>query len=195
MTIAAQILSRPTARLSHGRIAFPRRNVRELPDYITAMAILLPRRGFATETSTSTGGGPAAPPPGFNAEQAKKPLPQEPKSTPAASKKAATEATKASKDVATEEDKRRELNNGSLTELASEKDAKEKKLEAKKEEQKSLTLIQKIQKEITHYWDGTKLLATEVRISMKLAMKMAAGYELSRRENRQVSSLHTYQNA
>lgn len=57
---------------------------------------------------------------------------------------------------------------------------------AEKKEEKKMTLGQKIKHEIQHYWDGTKLLATEVRISVKLAMKMAAGYELSRRENRQV---------
>lgn len=55
-----------------------------------------------------------------------------------------------------------------------------------KKEEKKMTIGQKIKHEIQHYWDGTKLLATEVRISVKLAMKMAAGYELSRRENRQV---------
>jgi LETM1 and EF-hand domain-containing protein 1, mitochondrial len=60
------------------------------------------------------------------------------------------------------------------------------KAASKKEEEKRLTIGQKIKKEIQHYWDGTKLLATEVRISSKLALKMAAGYELSRRENRQV---------
>ncbi|KAK5007898.1 LETM1 domain-containing protein ylh47 [Cryomyces antarcticus] len=46
--------------------------------------------------------------------------------------------------------------------------------------------MQKIKREVAHYWDGTKLLATEVRISSKLALKMAAGYELSRREHRQL---------
>jgi LETM1 and EF-hand domain-containing protein 1 len=52
--------------------------------------------------------------------------------------------------------------------------------------EKKLTIGQKIKKEVQHYWDGTKLLATEVKISMKLALKMAAGYELSRRESRQL---------
>lgn len=55
-----------------------------------------------------------------------------------------------------------------------------------KKEQKKLTLGQKVKRELQHYWDGTKLLATEVRISTRLALKMAAGYELSRRENRQL---------
>lgn len=62
----------------------------------------------------------------------------------------------------------------------------EKRAVEKKEEPKKMTIGQKIKHEVQHYWDGTKLLATEARISVKLAMKMAAGYELSRRENRQV---------
>jgi len=55
-----------------------------------------------------------------------------------------------------------------------------------KKEEKKLTLGQKIKKEVQHYWDGTKLLAAEVKISSRLALKMAAGYELTRRENRQL---------
>jgi LETM1 and EF-hand domain-containing protein 1 len=60
-----------------------------------------------------------------------------------------------------------------------------KTLEAKKDALK-LTIWQKVKREAVHYWDGTKLLATEVKISSRLALKMAAGYELSRRENRQL---------
>ena len=77
-----------------------------------------------------------------------------------------------------------------LSELAEAKaSAKpDEKAAVKKEEEKRLTIGQKIKKELQHYWDGTKLLATEVKISSKLALKMAAGYELSRRENRQVSN-------
>lgn len=37
-----------------------------------------------------------------------------------------------------------------------------------------------------HYWDGTKLLGFEIKVSSKLAMKLAAGYELTRREKRQL---------
>jgi len=73
----------------------------------------------------------------------------------------------------------------SLTELAAEKQAALDKKEAKKDD-KQLTLVQKIKDGIQHYWDGTKLLATEVRISSRLALKMAAGYELTRRESRQL---------
>jgi LETM1 and EF-hand domain-containing protein 1 len=52
--------------------------------------------------------------------------------------------------------------------------------------EKKLTLWQKVKKEAVHYWDGTKLLGKEIRISFRLALKMAAGYELSRRESRQL---------
>jgi len=77
-----------------------------------------------------------------------------------------------------------------LAELAADKAAPvqtdEKKAAEPKKEEKKMTLVQKIKHEVQHYWDGTKLLATEVRISTKLALKMAGGYELSRRENRQL---------
>lgn len=56
----------------------------------------------------------------------------------------------------------------------------------KEKEEKKLTLWQKVKKEARHYWDGSKLLAAEVRISWRLALKMAAGYELTRRENKQL---------
>ena len=78
----------------------------------------------------------------------------------------------------------------SLNELVAEKEAvakaEEKKLGETKKEEAKLSMWGKVKREAHHYWDGTKLLATEVRISTKLALKMAAGYELSRRENRQL---------
>ena len=64
--------------------------------------------------------------------------------------------------------------------------AEDKKAVEEKKEQKKLTIGQKIKKEVQHYWDGTKLLAAEVSISSRLALKMAAGYELTRRESRQL---------
>lgn len=82
------------------------------------------------------------------------------------------------------------MENASVAELAADKaasvQAEEKKSAEVKKAEKKMTLMQKIKHEVQHYWDGTKLLATEVRISTKLALKMAAGYELSRRENRQL---------
>lgn len=81
-----------------------------------------------------------------------------------------------------------------MTELAVEKTAagskEEKKVIVKAEaEKQKLTLWKKVKHEVAHYWDGTKLLGFEVRISSKLALKMAAGYELTRRERRQVCML------
>lgn len=152
-----------------------------------ALAILIPRRGVSTDTHTS-GGPPSGPPPGFNPEQAKKPLKDD---TPkAATKDAASMAEKhdvdpVPNDKATAVAKTDAVDALTLTELAGKKSKSVEAADAKKEEKK-LTLGQKIKKEAQHYWDGTKLLATEVRISTRLAVKMAAGYELSRREHRQL---------
>ncbi|AET37494.1 Ylh47p Ecym_1251 [Eremothecium cymbalariae DBVPG len=44
------------------------------------------------------------------------------------------------------------------------------------------SLWSRVKHEARHYWDGTKLLGLEIKISVKLALKMSAGYELSRRE-------------
>ena len=153
-----------------------------------ALAILIPRRGVSTDTHTS-GGPPAGPPPGFNAEQAKKPL-NDGKSTAHTPTKAAAkqaenhEIDAIPNDKATGVSKTDATEALTLSELAGKKSVLEEK-NGKKEEQK-LTLMQKVKKEAQHYWDGTKLLATEVKISTRLAVKMAAGYELSRREHRQL---------
>lgn len=64
--------------------------------------------------------------------------------------------------------------------------ASKKEILKKEKEEKKLTLWQKVKKEVQHYWDGSKLLAAEVRISWRLALKMTAGYELTRREHRQL---------
>lgn len=190
----------PRSGPSSAYTAFLRRNARNLPSHIPAIAILVPRRGLQTGTHTTAGVPTGAPPPGFNARQAQKPLSQEEKdakdakdveakdssvseSTDANSSKPAEVApipanspTAVSKGVGVE----------ALT--VAEMVGSEKTVEKKdgKEEKKKLTLGQKIKKEAQHYWDGTKLLATEARISTKLALKMAAGYELSRRESRQL---------
>ena len=183
---------------SSAHSAFLRHNAHDLPPQLRALAILLPRRGYATETSTSGGAGSGFPPPGFNAEAAKKPLP------PDGSKKSST--SKGASDVAssvadqttkgkvegevTGVAKTKAMEDRSLDEVAADKAAaakvEEKKLAESKKEQPKLSLWGKVKREVHHYWDGTKLLATEVRISTKLAVKMAAGYELSRRENRQL---------
>lgn len=164
---------------------------RTMPKHIPAIAILLPHRSMATETSTSTGSGGTYPPPGFNAEQAKKPLPKE-EQQKSQDKSASSESPDVSipKGVATSTPKTKAAEANTLSELAAEKAAAESKDEkkalAKKEEETKKTLWQKVKHEVAHYWDGTKLLVAEVKISSKLALKMAAGYELTRREHRQV---------
>lgn len=48
-------------------------------------------------------------------------------------------------------------------------------------------LMDRIKHEIQHYWDGTKLLGYEIKVSSKLLFRMIRGYELSRREQSQLS--------
>jgi LETM1 and EF-hand domain-containing protein 1 len=154
-----------------------------------AIRILIPLRALQTE-STSSSNAQNFPPPGFDPSKASqsmlKPQTQQQSKQPVEKpdsiipKSGATSSPKTpAQDVQT------------LTELKLEKSAaetkEEKKILAKKEEdKKKLTLWQKVKKELVHYWDGTKLLGFEVRISSKLALKMAAGYELTRRERRQL---------
>lgn len=164
--------------------------MRDFPVEMQALAILLPRRDYATETSTH-GGESGGPPPGFNIDEAKKPLPKDEKRASSSNpsiqelRKDPNEQLEVSKTGATATDKTVARDEASLTELAA-KAAESKKEAADSKKDKKMTLGQKIMKEVHHYWDGTKLLATEVRISSKLALKMAAGYELSRRETRQL---------
>ncbi|TLS23005.1 uncharacterized protein PpBr36_05636 [Pyricularia pennisetigena] len=173
-------LPRSVLRASQAHLG---RHSRNLALQNPAIALLIPVRSLSTDTHTSTRGVSSVPPPGFNAEKAKNPLPKEekPKDKDAAVKAPVPVDSAAAKPVAVAEPSE---NSASLTELAAEK-AAEKKDEPKKEEKK-LTLGQKIKKEAQHYWDGTKLLAAEVKISSRLALKMAAGYELTRRESRQL---------
>jgi LETM1 and EF-hand domain-containing protein 1 len=171
---------------------------RSLPNTVPAIAILLPRRGLATDTSTQNTPGVNAPPPGFNIKDAQKPLSKEQRQQEA---QTASEELKdqvsVPKDGPTAQAKTKAVESQSLAELAAEKAAadksEDKKLAKKKEGEKNLTLWQKVKREAAHYWDGTKLLGVEVRISSKLALKMAAGYELTRREHRQVRlTIHEY---
>jgi LETM1 and EF-hand domain-containing protein 1 len=155
---------------------------------MTALAILVPQQRYASTETHSTGSISGAPPPGFNAAQAKKPLPAE-KANKTQDKAADAVSTSdpgsisSSKPTAIPKTDATEA--VTIDELVGAKESVvEKKAGAAKE--KKLTLMQKIKKEVEHYWDGTKLLATEIKISTKLALKMAAGYELSRRENRQL---------
>ena len=157
--------------------------------------ILYSHRGYATGTSTA-GGGADMPPPGFNAEQAKKRLPREEskeeESIRSAPHSSIAEQTSTAKEAGTVSGvpKTKAMEDRSLAELASDRAAAQKAEEQKSPEtmdkEKKKTLLQKFVHEVRHYWDGTKLLVTEVKISSKLALKMAAGYELTRREHRQL---------
>ncbi|KAH7589201.1 LETM1 domain-containing protein YLH47, mitochondrial [Nakaseomyces glabratus] len=49
-------------------------------------------------------------------------------------------------------------------------------------ESKKLTIWDKVKKEARHYWDGTKLLGFEIKISSRILMKSMTGYALTRRE-------------
>ena len=167
------------------------------------MAVLLPFRTLSTETIHGPGTPtPGPPPPGFNADKAKKSLPKESLSKSImpqllSKENQASETQAVPKDVATGVSKVPVTDSTNLTDARLEGKApttaaaSESTTEAKQEEKK-LSFMQKVKKEILHYWDGTKLLATEIRISSKLALKMAAGYELSRREHRQVCVLTEY---
>ncbi|KAI9730963.1 MAG: hypothetical protein M1818_008038 [Claussenomyces sp. TS43310] len=183
-----RVLPRSHLGPSSAYTALLRRNARNLPAQMPALAILIPRRGVSTDTHTSSGNPPSGPPPGFNTEQAKKPLPKEAeqtsKSKPTDDHETAHDIESVSKTRPTAVPKTDAVDELTVAEVI----GKEKSVEQKdaKKEVKKLTLGQKIKKEAQHYWDGTKLLATEVNISTRLALKMAAGYELSRREHRQL---------
>lgn len=164
---------------------------RDLASQLQSITLRLNHRYYATQTTASGVGGAVFPPPGFNAEEAKKPLPKEEATQLPISTATLESAAYGSKAQSTAAHKAKAAEN-ELTESASASDilattqAEEGGVAESKKDQKKLTLMQKVKREILHYWDGTKLLATEVRISIKLALKMAAGYELSRRENRQL---------
>lgn len=144
-----------------------------------ALALLIPIRHMGTDHHRSDAHA-SPPPPGFNVQKAKKPLSKDEakKNGPDAGGKAAP--LKQPQDMTKTE--------AAMTELAARKGDMAEKHElskAEKEDKKS-TLWQKVKKEARHYWDGSKLLAAEIRISWRLALKMAAGYDLTRRENKQL---------
>lgn len=185
-----RVLPRSSLGPSSAYTAYLRHNTRHLPSQLPALAILVPRRSLSTDTHTS-GGPPAGPPPGFNAEQARKPLP---KGTTISENAPLNEAVAKSLEHEIENvpsykaaavPKTDDTEVATSLELSGTKETTTVATNDKKDEKK-LTVMQKIKKEAQHYWDGTKLLATEVKISTRLATKMAAGYELSRREHRQL---------
>ncbi|CAO3572625.1 unnamed protein product [Mortierella alpina] len=52
--------------------------------------------------------------------------------------------------------------------------------------QPKMSLWLRVKKELIHYWDGTKLLGKEIRISTKLANRLLHGQKLTRREQKQL---------
>ncbi|GIZ43778.1 hypothetical protein CKM354_000699300 [Cercospora kikuchii] len=168
--------------LRHGtRTAFSRSA--RLPRTMPAMAIIVPR--MHQSTNTQHHGENGGPPPGFNIEQAKKPIAKE-ADKKSSEQKISIPAHQPSESAPTQAAEQQALNE-IAAETAAEEKAEAKKDVAKKEEKKKMTMWEKVKHEAQHYWDGTKLLGTEVRISSKLAFKMAAGYELTRREHRQLT--------
>ncbi|PSR77897.1 LETM1-like protein-domain-containing protein [Coniella lustricola] len=155
------------------------RNAQSMQLQSPALALFVPIRSVTTETTRS--GPPSGPPPGFNAEEAKKPLAQE-SSSPASMSSAKADQS----GVAESQAKGASESHKTLDKLDEKKEALAVARKETKKDDKKLTLMQKIKKEAHHYWDGTKLLATEVKISTRLAVRMAAGYELTRRESRQL---------
>ncbi|KAM6516387.1 LETM1 domain-containing protein ylh47 [Fusarium falciforme] len=151
---------------------------------VPAIAILIPLRSMGTEHHRPDG--PlSGPPPGFNAEMAKKPLPKDPSTTVAKKEEKKLDAQPKESAVAKPAEASAEATKAEV--VATKEGVMEKPDAAKKDqEEKKLTLWQKVKKEAQHYWDGSKLLGTEIKISWRLALKMAAGYELTRRENKQL---------
>ncbi|KAI1038775.1 hypothetical protein LB505_009791 [Fusarium chuoi] len=152
---------------------------------IPAIALLIPR-SMSTDhhrhDPSSSG-----PPPGFNAEQAKKPLSKDSTGSVVA-KKEDKKLDPNPKDAAVLKPADASAAAQADTEIVATKEGVMEKADAaqKAKEEKKLTLWEKVKKEAHHYWDGSKLLVAEVKISWRLALKMAAGYELTRRENKQL---------
>lgn len=151
---------------------------------VPAIAILIPLRSMGTEHHRPDG--PlSGPPPGFNAEMAKKPLPKDTSTTVAKKEEKKLDAQPKESAVAKPAEASAEATKAEV--VATKEGVMEKSDAAKKDqEEKKLTVWQKVKKEAQHYWDGSKLLGTEIKISWRLALKMAAGYELTRRENKQL---------
>lgn len=154
----------------------------------TSPSLFFVARDLSTETTTPSAGPlGGAPPPGFKLEEARKPLSSEKpvKSDKPPLEKAQIEPT-ASKNAATQDSKL------SSTQIVT---TDEKALDGSGNsaaQEKKLTVWQKVKHGVQHFWDGTKLLGMEIKISWNLALKMAAGYELSRRERRQVRDIGSF---
>ncbi|KKA28822.1 hypothetical protein TD95_000304 [Thielaviopsis punctulata] len=161
------------------------RNARTLPRFAPAASLLVSSRYISTETHRP--GMPPGPPPGFNAEEAKKPLPREaPVKTAPKPSQPIEKVERAASAVVAEQKAKNAAKDDSVSPTTPAKTEAESAAAKDEEHEKNMTLWEKIKHEANHYWDGSKLLAAEVKISTRLALKMMAGYELTRRENRQL---------
>ncbi|PHH54502.1 LETM1 domain-containing protein mdm28, mitochondrial [Ceratocystis fimbriata CBS 114723] len=164
------------------------RNARTVPLFTPAVSLLSSRY---VSTEPHRPGMPPGPPPGFNAEVARKPLPRDVafKKEPSGTSKSvqselANKTVAATAELSQQTSSQQMSKDGNASLSTPKTDAEI--AAAKEEHEKNMTLWEKIKHEANHYWDGSKLLAAEVKISTRLALKMMAGYELTRRENRQL---------
>ncbi|PWW78832.1 LETM1-domain-containing protein [Tuber magnatum] len=156
----------------------------QIARYQPAIIILASQRYLSTDTATTGVGGPVIPPPGFDPKKASKPVPRETViAKPSARPETAAAPRNSTVEASALEKKGPEASqteSSTAVTTASESGVVEKK------EEKKATIWQKVKHGVQHFWDGTKLLGAEIKISSNLALKMAAGYELSRRERRQL---------
>ncbi|KAA8894303.1 LETM1-like protein-domain-containing protein [Sphaerosporella brunnea] len=175
------------------RYALPRTTIGLTASRLQGARYRLPRSGpslffvtrdLSTQTTPATGP-PTGPPPGFDVEAAKKPLPLPDRPV----KSELTPLQQAEKELAHAKEAVADGKSSASSSAAkdgTEVSSADGKQVTKGKEEKKATLWEKVKHGVQHFWDGTKLLGVEIKISWNLALKMAAGYELSRRERRQL---------
>lgn len=162
---------------------------------IPALVVFASGRYVSTDSNVRPGTD-SGPPPGFDVEKAKKPLPQGQESSKGKQKDAKSASASLSshphsieKSLQSEPASLKAVSKTDSSQSSSHADIEKRPIvdiEEPSETDKKLTMWEKVKHEAKHYWDGSKLLAAEVRISTRLAAKMAMGYELTRREHRQL---------
>lgn len=164
-----------------------------------ASLILRKRYQHTQPETTSSNSSPPPPPPsntgGKNAKQKSKPSPALYQSAGTNRKEADTPTSHIARAVPVARDPASELGFEANQTSASQSMLIEKQevaLKAKEAEAKwkQRPLVKrvwiKVKEEAAHYWHGTKLLAKEVRISGRLVRRLMLGYNLTRREHRQL---------
>ncbi|KAK9475455.1 LETM1 domain-containing protein mdm28 [Dipodascopsis tothii] len=156
-------------------------------------------RAYSTETSSFTGGERPPPPPGLSPARTKKHLQnltetagRVPHYDLAEVRRAApaetVEASVAAKKAAAENSAAAAEKDGEAKAAAKAVVAAEAKPLKKVENKYSGKAIwAKVKDELHHLKDGTLLLGAEIKISTKLVFKKLSGYELTRREHRQLT--------